>query len=74
MGFFGFSSKSAKGNVFTNGIVNRAVAFPMGLMGEAGPEAIMPLQRAPTARWASAPPSPGCPRTAAPAPARAAWP
>ena len=28
MGFFGFSSKSAKGNVFTNGIVNRAVAFP----------------------------------------------
>lgn len=45
MGFFGFSSKSAKGNVFTNGIVNRAVAFPMGLMGEAGPEAIMPLQR-----------------------------
>ncbi|MFY3137184.1 phage tail tape measure protein [Achromobacter xylosoxidans] len=36
---------SAKGNVFTNGMVTSPVAFPMGVMGEAGPEAIMPLHR-----------------------------
>lgn len=54
-----FMGKSAKGNVFdagnmtpfkhggafTNGIVSAPVAFPMGLMGEAGEEAIIPLQR-----------------------------
>lgn len=37
--------KYAKGGAFTNGIVDSPVAFPMGLMGEAGPEAIMPLHR-----------------------------
>lgn len=36
----------------TGGIVNRATIFPMrngstGLMGEAGPEAIIPLRRSP---------------------------
>lgn len=36
---------SAKGNAFTNGMVSSPVAFPMGVMGEAGPEAIMPLHR-----------------------------
>jgi len=49
---------SAKGNVFANnkivpfaygGVVNKPTLFPMangaGLMGEAGPEAIMPLRR-----------------------------
>jgi hypothetical protein len=52
-------SKSANGNVFAQngiqkfamgGVVNRPTIFPFangtGLMGEAGPEAIMPLQRA----------------------------
>lgn len=51
-------SKSANGNVFSKGnivpfadggIVNRPTLFPMangmGLMGEAGPEAVMPLKR-----------------------------
>ena len=33
----------ANGGAFTNGIVERPTAFPMGLMGEAGSEAIMPL-------------------------------
>ncbi|MFY3333345.1 tape measure protein [Achromobacter xylosoxidans] len=37
--------KFAKGGAFTNGVVDSPVAFPMGLMGEAGPEAIMPLHR-----------------------------
>lgn len=37
--------KYAKGGAFTNGVVDSPVAFPMGLMGEAGPEAIMPLHR-----------------------------
>ena len=50
--------KSAKGNVFAGnkiipyamgGIVNKPTVFPMangmGLMGEAGPEAVMPLKR-----------------------------
>ena len=54
LGMFGF----AKGGVFNNGqvtpfasggVVNRPTLFPMangmGLMGEAGPEAIMPLKR-----------------------------
>lgn len=35
----------AKGGAFTNGTVSSPVAFPMGVMGEAGPEAIMPLHR-----------------------------
>lgn len=35
----------ARGGAFTNGIVSAPVAFPMGLMGEAGEEAIIPLQR-----------------------------
>jgi len=45
---------SAKGTAFEGGnvipfakggVVNRPTTFPMGLMGEAGPEAIMPLTR-----------------------------
>jgi hypothetical protein len=35
--------KFATGGAFTNGIVTRPTAFNTGLMGEAGPEAIMPL-------------------------------
>ena len=35
----------AQGGTFTNSIVNKPTAFNMGLMGEAGPEAIMPLKR-----------------------------
>jgi lambda family phage tail tape measure protein len=51
---------SAKGNVFSGGdvvpfknggVINQATAFPlnnkMGIMGEAGPEAVMPLVRGP---------------------------
>lgn len=37
----------ALGGVFTNGIVNSPTLFNMGLMGEAGAEAIMPLTRGP---------------------------
>ena len=37
----------AKGGVFTNSVVDSPTPFNMGLMGEAGPEAIMPLHRAP---------------------------
>ena len=33
----------ATGGAFTNGIVSRPTAFSMGVMGEAGPDAIMPL-------------------------------
>lgn len=33
----------ATGGAFTNGVVTRPTAFSMGQMGEAGPEAIMPL-------------------------------
>lgn len=57
-GFFGGLFGSADGNVFQNGrikpfanggVVNKPTIFPMangtGLMGEAGPEAIMPLTR-----------------------------
>lgn len=48
-GAFGF----AKGGAFTNGIVNKTTPFTFasggafGVMGEAGPEAIMPLHRGP---------------------------
>jgi lambda family phage tail tape measure protein len=35
----------AKGGAFTNGIVSSPTSFNMGVMGEAGPEAIMPLRR-----------------------------
>ena len=35
----------ALGGIFTNGIVTEPTGFNMGLMGEAGPEAIMPLHR-----------------------------
>ena len=59
LGAFGITTGSAKGNVFDGGevqkyayggaIVNRPTVFPMkngmGLMGEAGAEAIMPLKR-----------------------------
>lgn len=60
VGFLGalFGGGSAKGNIFQNGevtafaaggIVNKPTLFPMangmGLMGEAGPEAVMPLKR-----------------------------
>lgn len=57
-GFWGSLFGSADGNVFQNGrikpyanggVVNKPTIFPMangtGLMGEAGPEAIMPLTR-----------------------------
>jgi Ca2+-binding EF-hand superfamily protein len=37
----------AKGGVFTNTVVTKPTAFPLGLMGEAGEEAIMPLSRGP---------------------------
>lgn len=43
----GNGSVFAQGGAFTNGIVSRPTAFDMGLMGEAGPEAIMPLSRMP---------------------------
>lgn len=47
--FVGGTERFAKGGAFTNSIVNRPTLFPMkrgaGLMGEAGPEAIMPLTR-----------------------------
>lgn len=65
-GIMGFFSKlfSANGNVFMNGahvkafadggVVNGTTAFPMrggvGIMGEAGPEAIMPLKRGPNGK------------------------
>jgi len=58
--FGGFSSATetpttthAKGGVFTNSVVSRPTAFTyakggaFGVMGEAGPEAIMPLRKAP---------------------------
>jgi hypothetical protein len=37
----------AKGGVFTNGIVDSPTMFPESMMGEAGPEAIMPLATMP---------------------------
>lgn len=57
-GLFSFLFKNAKGNAFSGGrvtpfarggVVTRPTVFPMargmGLMGEAGPEAVMPLAR-----------------------------
>jgi hypothetical protein len=38
-----YQNQFATGAAFTNGIVSRPTAFNMGVMGEAGPEAIMPL-------------------------------
>lgn len=35
----------ASGGSFTNSLVSSPTMFPLGLMGEAGPEAIMPLSR-----------------------------
>jgi hypothetical protein len=62
-GFLGKLFGNAKGNVFAEnkivpfaygGVVNKPTLFPMangmGLMGEAGPEAIMPLRRGPGGR------------------------
>jgi hypothetical protein len=63
-GFFGNLFGSAKGNAFASGsvvpfanggVVSAPTLFPMsgartGLMGEAGPEAIMPLSRGPDGR------------------------
>ncbi|MHB2265656.1 tape measure protein [Aliihoeflea sp. PC F10.4] len=44
----------AMGGAFTNSIVNQPTLFPfadgVGMMGEAGPEAIMPLRRGPDGR------------------------
>ncbi len=37
----------ASGGAFSNKVVNKPTAFSMGVMGEAGPEAIMPLTRGP---------------------------
>ena len=39
------NNRFATGGVFTNSVVSTPTMFPMGLMGEAGPEAIMPLSR-----------------------------
>lgn len=39
------NNKFATGGVFTNSVVSTPTMFPMGLMGEAGPEAIIPLAR-----------------------------
>lgn len=41
----GATTAFANGGVFTNQVVNGPTPFNMGLMGEAGPEAIMPLSR-----------------------------
>lgn len=41
----GGMAKFAKGGSFTNGMVNSPTRFNIGEMGEAGPEAIMPLSR-----------------------------
>ncbi|MBW5801198.1 phage tail length tape measure family protein [Halomonas elongata] len=43
-------SAFAQGGVFTNSIVDQPTRFPMGLMGEAGPEAVVPLAKAPDGR------------------------
>lgn len=42
-----YAQPFASGGAFANGIVNSPTMFNMGLMGEAGPEAIMPLSRLP---------------------------
>ena len=42
---------SAKGNVFGDGaLITGPTAVPLSIMGEAGPEAVMPLQRGPGGR------------------------
>lgn len=52
-GMFGMAQKFAKGGSFTNQIISSPTLFrfakgaKMGQMGEAGPEAIMPLKRGP---------------------------
>lgn len=52
-GIYGAAEKFAKGGAFTNSIVNTPTLFrfangaALGEMGEAGPEAIMPLKRGP---------------------------
>jgi len=43
----GHSSMFAAGGVFTNGVVTQPTRFNDSMMGEAGPEAIMPLTRGP---------------------------
>ena len=43
--FVGGVQAFAKGGAFTNGIVTEPTLFDMAQMGEAGPEAIMPLSR-----------------------------
>ena len=43
----GEGRRFAKGGIFTNSIVDSPTPFDMALMGEAGPEAIMPLTRGP---------------------------
>ncbi len=43
----GARMKFAQGGAFSNSLVNSPTYFPVGLMGEAGPEAIMPLTRGP---------------------------
>lgn len=43
--FVGGVQAFANGGAFTNSVVSSPTTFPMGLMGEAGPEAIMPLSR-----------------------------
>ena len=43
--FDGGVQKFANGGAFTNSIVTRPTNFNMGQMGEAGPEAIIPLER-----------------------------
>jgi hypothetical protein len=40
----------AKGGAFTNGVVTSPTLFPIGVMGESTPEAIMPLSRGPGGR------------------------
>lgn len=41
------SPRFSSGAAFLNSVVHRPSAFPLGIMGEAGPEAIMPLSRGP---------------------------
>lgn len=43
----GQAPRFASGAAFGYGVVQRPSAFPLGIMGEAGPEAIMPLSRGP---------------------------
>lgn len=40
-----FIPQYANGGVFTNSVVSQPTTFGLGVMGEAGPEAIMPLSR-----------------------------